>query len=264
MLDRFRDLLRRLELPQDVDGDLVYRIIDDDLNAVEVTAAQYAMWRMQNDVTKRAIVADDTVEEVKVRTTFSIMPENKGYKPFGTSAYALPLYDPLIAYSQRYDTWREAEQGHRHTLERVRRDAAVARLGTEKADALAGTSGEVHLAISADLPAMFQVNVLSENEVSVQTPLLMADGTRVELTISEEGKGYDLTGPAGVSPGDTDLIVIEVRVEQVEELCKSLGVSEESGKLVCRANDASEIGSAILRLAQAVACFSYLTRSNSH
>jgi hypothetical protein len=32
----------------------------------------------------------------------------------------LPVYDPLPNYSRRYDTWREAERGHRATLESIR------------------------------------------------------------------------------------------------------------------------------------------------
>ena len=85
--------------------------------AVEVTAAQYGIWSLQNYVTKSAIVGQDTVEGVMLRTTFSIMPESRGYKPFGTSAYEVSSFEPLIQYSQRYDTWQEAEQGHRNTLE---------------------------------------------------------------------------------------------------------------------------------------------------
>ena len=95
MLNRFRDFVKRLELPQE--DDVVYRIIDDNSNAVEVTQAQYAMWRMQHDVTKRAVVGEDTVENVMVRTTFSIMPEHRGYKPFGTSAFEIAFFDPLDA-----------------------------------------------------------------------------------------------------------------------------------------------------------------------
>ena len=38
-----------------------------------------------------------------------VMPESKGYKPFGTSATHIALFEPLTEYSQRYDTWEEAE-----------------------------------------------------------------------------------------------------------------------------------------------------------
>ena len=127
MLNRFRDFVKRLELPQEEEGEVVYRIIDDDLNAVEVTAAQYGIWRLQHDVTKRAIVGQDSVESVMVRTTFSIMPENRGYKPFGTSAYEVSTFEPLTQYTQRYDTWQEAEQG---TPEHAGTDKAGQRHGT--------------------------------------------------------------------------------------------------------------------------------------
>ena len=40
MLNRFRDLVKRLELPDD-ELDTVYRIIDNNYQTVEVTAAQY-------------------------------------------------------------------------------------------------------------------------------------------------------------------------------------------------------------------------------
>ena len=153
MLNRFRDFVKRLELPQGEERGIVYRIIDDEFNTLEVTAAQYGIWRMQNDVTKRAVVGQDMVEDVMVRTTFSIMPEHRGYKPFGTSAYGMPLYDPLTQYSQRYDTWGEAEQGHRNILERIRRDSATAREADRRAASLAGTAGAVRLAVSAGLTA---------------------------------------------------------------------------------------------------------------
>ena len=61
MLNRFRDFVKRLELPQGEERGIVYRIIDDEFNTLEVTAAQYGIWRMQNDVTKRAVVGQDMV-----------------------------------------------------------------------------------------------------------------------------------------------------------------------------------------------------------
>ena len=121
MLNRFRDLVKRLELPED-ERDVVYRIIDDNFNAVEVTAAQYANWRMQNDVTQKAVVGQDTVENVRVRTTFSIMPENRNYKPFGTSAFNLTSLDPAHLNTPADTTpgWRRnADTGI--PLQRIRR-----------------------------------------------------------------------------------------------------------------------------------------------
>ena len=110
MLNRFRDLVKRLELPDD-ERDIVYRIIDNNYQTVEVTAAQYGNWRMQNDVVQKAIVGQDTVENVRVSTRFSIMPENRNYKPFGTSAFDMTSLDSLIGYTRytrRYDTWNDA------------------------------------------------------------------------------------------------------------------------------------------------------------
>ena len=253
MLNRFRDFVKRLELPQE--GDVVYRIIDDEFNAVEVTAAQYTNWRMQNDVTKKAVVGQDTVEDVMVRTTFSVMPENRGYKPFGTSAYEMPLYDPLTQYTQRYDTWREAEQGHRSVLDRIRRDHATARATEQRARALAGTAGEVRLAISADLPVLFQVTEHAENEIGVQTPLLRSDGTFVELAISSSGRGFVLSGSVEELSNDSAPLM----VEQVNRLCRALDASEESGALVYKAEDASQLGMGIIKLAQAIACLSAMS-----
>ena len=262
MLNRFRDFVKRLELPQEEDGDLVYRIIDNDLNAVEVTAAQYGIWRMQNDVAQRAVVGQGTVDNVVVRTTFSIMPEHREYKPFGTAAYDLPLYDPLTKYSQRYDTWAEAERGHRDILQRISRDSAAALAAEIKAESLAGTAGEVRLAISAGLPALFQVSVRSENEVTIQTPLLRADGTPVELRVLADDSGFVLTGDGGTSAGNFAPMPGEARAGQVGRLFTALDVSVESEVLVCRARDASQLAQTIVRLAQAIACLSLMSDDN--
>ena len=244
MLNRFRDFVKRLELPQEDEGGVVYRIIDDNLIAVEVTAAQYGIWRLQNDVAKRAIVGQDTVESVMVRTTFSIMPENRGYKPFGTSAYEITTFDPLPQYSQRYDTWREAEQGHRSTLEQVRRDHATA-LATERtAEALAGVAGAVRLAVSAGIPAMFYVSGHSGKLVIVETPLIRSGGTNVMVTVSEEGEGFKLSGYAG--PGASG----------AGELCGMLGLTAEGDNVTCVVVDEAELPGGIISVAQAVACIS--------
>ena len=251
MLNRFRDLVKRLELPED-ERDIVYRIIDDDFNAVEVTAAQYARWRMLNNVAQRAIVGHDTVEDVRVRTTFSIMPEDRNYKPFGTSVFDMSTLDPLIAYSRRYDTWQEAELGHRDTLDRIRREYARARATDERVEALAGAAGEVRLAISADLPAMFIVEAQSGEVANVATPLVRPDGTSIGMSIEISGDGFTLTAPVEVSPNNSVLTLSRLRSEQVSRLCGSLGVSLEKVSLTCTAKSASELGLAIVRLAQAV------------
>ncbi len=244
MLNRFRDFVKRLELPQEEEGDVVYRIIDDDLVAVEVTAAQYGIWRLQHDVTKLAIVGQDTVESVMVRTTFSIMPENRGYKPFGTSAYEVATFDPLPQYSQRYDTWQEAERGHRNTLEWIRRDHATALATERRADALAGTAGAVRLAVSAGIPAMFEVTVHPDDHIDVQTPLVRSDGTFAVVTVTEAGDGFKLSGFAG--PG----------LPAAGELCGMLGLAAEGDSVTCVVVDEAELPRGILSVAQAVACIS--------
>ena len=267
MLDRIRGMVQRLELPQE--DDVVYRIMDDAGNAVEVTPAQYARWRVQHDVARLAVVGQDTVGNVQVKTTFSVMPENRSYKPFGTSAYAMPDYDPLMEYSNRYDTRREAEQGHRHTEERVRRDLAKSLLFDEKVDVLAGIAGEVRLAIAVDLPAMFGVNAHSDvnadssDEVKVTTPMLRADGTRVELTVSHSETGFVVTAAGDSFPGVGASAPGEPGVERVDQLCRTLGLSVESGTLFCRASDASQLGEAMVRLAQGIACVSMLDRQQA-
>lgn len=244
MLNRFRDFVKRLELPQEEEGGVVYRIIDDGLNAVEVTAAQYGIWRLQNDVTKRAIVGQDTVESVMVRTTFSIMPENRGYKPFGTSAYEVTTFDPLPQYSHRYDTWQEAERGHRNTLEQIRRDHATAMATERRADALAGTAGAVRLAVSAGIPAMFEVTVHSDDRVDVQTPLVRSDGTFVVVNVTEADDGFKLSGYAGLG------------ISAAGELCGMLGLAAEGYSVTCVVVDEAELPKGILSVAQAAACIS--------
>ena len=256
MLDRFRDFVKRLELPQE--DDVVYRIIDDDGNAVEVSRSQFTRWRLQHDVAERAIVAEDSIEDVRIRTTFSIMPEDRTYKPFGTSAFNMSSLDPLLQYSRRYDTREEAERGHRQILEIIRRDSARARAVEERAEALAGVAGEVRLALSADLPALFQVNERSENEVSVMTPLSRADGSTITLTVVATGAGFDLNAPIELTPNSSILTLGRLRSEQINRVCETLGVSLEEGHLTCRVEDVSKIGRAMMRLAEAVVCTTYI------
>lgn len=244
MLNRFRDFVKRLELPQGEEDDVVYRIIDDDLIAVEVTAAQYGIWRLQNDVTKKAIVGQDTIESVMVRTTFSIMPEHRGYKPFGTSAYEVSTFEPLTQYSQRYDTWQEAELGHRTTLEHIRRDHATVLATEQRVEALSGTAGAVRLAVSAGIPAMFEVSVHSVDQVDVQTPLVRPDGTFVMVSVYDAGDGFRLSGYAG--PG----------LSGAGELCEMLGLTVEGDSVTCDVADEAELPRGIIRVAQAIACIS--------
>lgn len=257
MLNRFRDFVKRLELPQE-DEAVIYRILDDDLNAVEVTQSQYARWRVQHDVAERAIVGQDTVGNVRVRTTFSVMPENRGYKPFGTSAFDVASLEPLVELSRRYDTWAEAQHGHRDTLDQVRREIARARAADERAKALSGTTGEVRLALSADLPALFRVDGRSEGEVAVATPLTRADGSAIEMSVLGTGAGFQLNAPIEVPPNNSVLTLSRLRSDQVDRLCQRMSVSLEDGSLTCGVGDASQLGQAIVRLSQAVACLTYL------
>ena len=262
MLERFRTFVKRLELPTDED-DLVYRIIDKDRNAIEATPAEYGNWRLRNDVTKLAIVGQDSIEDVLVRTTFSVMPESRIYKPFGTSVYRMPSYEPLTQYAGRYDTWREAELGHGYTLDRIRRDMETALLADQQAEALAGTAGEARLSISANLPTLFQVSEHSDGEVTILTPLLRADGIRVELKISQSEGGFLL------NDADESVRVIsplpdgEQGTSQLQLLCSTLRLTIESGSLVCRVDDASHLGQGIVRLAQGIASVSMMDRPQS-
>ena len=244
MLNRFRDFVKRLELPQGEEADVVYRIIDDDLIAVEVTAAQYGIWRLQNDVTERAIVGQDTIESVMVRTTFSIMPEHRGYMPFGTSAYEISTFEPLPQYSQRYDTWEQAERGHRSTLEHIRRDHATALATERRVEELSGTAGAVRLAVSAGISAMFEVRVHSDDYVDVQTPLIHPDGTFVMVSVSEVSDGFRLSGYAGSG------------LSGAGELCGKLGLAIEGDSVTCDVADEADLPRGIIRVAQAVACIS--------
>ena len=258
MLNRIRDFVKRLELPQE--DDVVYRIIDDQRNSREVSQSQFARWSLQNDVALKAVVGEDSIDGVKVRTTFSIMPENRSYKPFGTSAFDMTLLDPLTNYSRRYDTWEEAEQGHQQVLEQIRRDFARDRAVEERAKALAGVAGGVQLAISADLPALFHVNDRAENEISVQTPLSRPDGSPIVLTVVANGSVFDMSAPIEVTPNSSILTLGRLRSEQVYRVCEALGVSLEEGFLTCRVDDASHLAQAILGLAQAVVCTANIAR----
>ena len=61
MLNRFRNMVKRLELTEE-ERDVVHRIIDGNFNTVEMSPAQYAIWSMQNDVTQKAIVGQDSMK----------------------------------------------------------------------------------------------------------------------------------------------------------------------------------------------------------
>ena len=190
------------------------------------------------------------------------MPENRNYKPFGTHAFDMTSLEPLTEYSRRYDTWREAERGHRETLERIRRDYARVRAVDQRADALAGAIEEVRLAISADLPALFQAEQRSGSEVSVLTPLIRADGTLIELVVTAGESEFIVTAPLDASPDGYSLALENLQPETLDLLCTALGLSVESGTLTRREGDSSQLGRALIRVAQAVACLSYLAHGS--
>ena len=246
MLNRFRDIVKRLELPQEEDAqqEVVYRIIDSDNHTVEVTPAQYAIWRTRNDATSRAVVGHDTVEDVMVRTTFSIMPENRAYKPYGTSAYSLPLYDPLLEYFHRYDTWEQARNGHRNVLDHIRRKAAQARADAETSRAFAGTAAEVEETLSAQLPALFSVRRAGDVAV-VRTPLLRPDGSAIEISLATVDAGYELTEYASAQSWPESM--------QGGALLDALGVTTVDGLLTCTVDDAGQLARGLMGLAQAIA-----------
>ena len=247
--DRFRSLVKRLELPdeQQEQEEVVYRIIDNDLNTVEVTPAQYAIWRTQNDVSRRAVVGQDIVGDVMVRTTFSIMPENRDYKPYGTSAYALPLYDPLLDYFQRYDTWAAAEMGHRNTLDRIRNEAAESQAQAEADERISrvfsGTAAEVRENIAAQLHDLFPVRRTDDLTV-IRTPLLRPDGSSIEVEVTTAGDGYELTEYGSERSGGGSL--------EGGALFGTLGVITVDGVLTCVVDEAGQLSSGVLRLAQAI------------
>ena len=249
MLDRIRGFVKQLELPQE-DDEVVYRIIDDNRNAVEVSAAQYARWRVRHDVAKLAIVGQDNVGSFLVRTTFSIMPENRSYKPFGTSAFVVPDYDPATTYSRRYDTWREAELGHHETVELLRQEQEVTGSEAEKQNKEIEV---VRRAFASGLPGLFQVEAAQPGGALVRTPWNLPDGSAIELVVTEAEEGFTLTGPgAAVAEGGER--------RQVNEVCESLGVSVGDGILIKRTDNAGLLLEAIAELTQAVACVSALTR----
>ena len=252
MLDRIRGFVKQFELPQDDEGEVVYRIIDGDRRAVEVSASQYARWRVGNDVAKLAVVGQDKVGDFLVKTTFSIMPENRSYRPFGTSAYMMPDFDPVTSYSRRYDTWREAELGHHETVELLRQEQEVP-------DNEAGKQNKevevVRRAFASGLPGLFQVEVAPGEGALVRAPWNLPDGSAVELIIVEDGEGYSIFGPGAEITETGDL-----RQRQVSDVCETLGVSLRGGALSKKAENAGELLEAVTVLAQAVVCVAAISR----
>ena len=252
MLDRIRGFVKQLELPQEDEVEVVYRIIDGDRNAVEVSASEYARWRVRNDVAKLAVVGQDNVGDFLVKTTFSIMPENRSYKPFGTSAYAMPDFDPVTTYSRRYDTWRDAELGHHETVELLRQEQEVPDGDAEKQNKEVEV---VRRAFASGLPGLFQVEVAHSVGALVRTPWNLPDGSAVELVVVEDGEGYSVSGPGTAIPEMEGL-----RQQQVAEVCTTLEVSLANGALIKRAENAGQLLEAIAALAQAVVCVAAISR----
>ena len=252
MLDRIRGFVKQLELSQDDDESIVYRIIDANRNAIEVTPAQYATWRVRNDVAKQAVVGQDNVGEFLVKTTFSIMPENRSYKPFGTSAYMMPDFDPVTTYSRRYDTWREAELGHYETVELLRQEQEVPDSDAEK------QNKEVELvrrAFASGLPGLFQVEAGPGGGALVLVPWNLPDGSAVELIVVEDDLGFVLTWSRVAIPETEGL-----QLRQVNAVCETLGVLPLNGELIKRAENAGQLLEAITVLTQAVVCVAAITR----
>ena len=244
MLERIRGFVKQLELPQDEDEAVVYRIIDNARNAVEVSAAQYATWRLRNDAAKLAVVGQDSVGEFLVRTTFSVMPENRSYKPFGTSAYRIPDFDPATAYSRRYDTWREAELGHYETVELLRQEQEVADSEAEKQNKAIEI---VRRAFALGLPGLFQVEAAHEYGVLVRTPWVLLDGSAVDLIVVEADGSFSLSGTGPAVSG------MEGRQQQqIREVCGTLGVTPVDGSLIIKAENAGQMLESITLLMQAV------------
>lgn len=252
MLERIRGFVKQLELPQDEDEAVVYRIIDDARNAVEVSAAQYATWRLRNDVANLAVVGQDNVGDFLVRTTFSVMPENRSYKPFGTSAYKIPDFDPATAYSRRYDTWREAELGHYETVELLRQEQEVADSEAEKQNRAIEI---VRRAFALGLPGLFQVEAAHEYGVLVRTPWVLLDGSAVDLIVVEADGGFSLSGTGPAVSG------MEVRrQQQIGEVCGALGVTPVDGSLIIKAENAGQMLESITLLMQAVISVDAISR----
>ena len=242
MLDRIRGLVKQLELPQE--EDVVYRIIDDGQNAVEVGPAQYARWRVSHDVYRLAVVGQDDVGDFLVKTTFSIMPENRSYKPFGTSAFKMPDFDPATTYSRRYDTWREAELGHYETVELLRQEQEVAASEAEKQNKAIEI---VRRAFALGLPGLFQVEAAHEYGVLVRAPWVLLDGSPVDLIVVESDGSFSLSG---TGPALSEME--ERRQQQVGEVCRTLGVTPIDGSLAIKAENAGQMLESIALLMQAV------------
>ena len=252
MLDRIRGFVKQLELPEDTEEEVVYRIIDDKRNAVEVSAAQYARWRVGNDVAKLAVVAQDKVGNFLVKTTFAIMPENRSYKPFGTSAFAMPDYAPVTAYSRRYDTWREAELGHHETAELLRQEQEVPDSEAERQNKDVEI---VRRAFAIGLPGLFQVEAAHDDGALVRTPWNLPDGSPVELLVVEDDQGFEIIVAGAELPEGE-----ERQRRQVNDVCETLGVSLVNEVLKKRAENAGELLESIIALSQAVVCVAAVTR----
>ena len=109
---------------------------------------------------------------------------------------------------------------------------------------------------------MFSVEVQSESEVVVLTPLVRADGTSVVLYVEASGDGFTLSAPIEVLPNNSVLTLSRLRSEQVDRLCGTLGVSLEGGVagLLGRQHQRSR-RVALVRLAQAVVCMTFIAKS---
>ena len=105
-------------------------------------------------------------------------------------------------------------------------------------------------------PLSFQCRPAPREGVLVQTPLLYPDGSAVEVSVIESGGGFVVTnyGEAlrwlGMQSVRSSLSRRQNRL--VNEVCQTLGVQLNCGRLVLRCDDALELGKAIHMVGQAV------------
>ena len=113
----------------------------------------------------------------------------------------------------------------------------------------------VRRAFAAGLPGLFQVEVAPGNGALVRAPWNLPDGSAVELIVVEDGEGFSVYGPGAEIP-ETE----ELRRGQVNDVCRTLGVSLADGALCKNAENAGQLLESIAVLSQAVVCVAAIAR----
>lgn len=122
--------------------------------------------------------------------------------------------------------------------------------------------------VAASLPNRFTCSPASRGNLRVETPMLFPDGGIVDVFVVEREGAWCVTDFGEAS----DWIEMKTdggspspkQARMIEDLCRTLGVTNRDGCLELRLNTPEEVGDAVVRVAQAVAQVAGVSNSRRH